>query len=179
MFSLFPIQCKEKNYQEEGARHEKSNIHNNCICLLFLLTACGSPSQTAQQQDLVAVQENTVTAQDTAEEPVLDSQTAKETAQIPDEATENTSDGVSPEFRETMDHYERFFNDYAAFMKEYSEADDPTSMLQDYADFLAQYTELTAELEAIEESELSEADVHYYLEVMNRINTILSEIAQQ
>lgn len=151
------------------------------FAFLLLLTACGSPSQPVQQQEPAPVQENTIASQDTLETPVSEPQTADSDAPVPEEATETTSpdDGVSPEFRETMDHYEAFFNDYAAFMKKYAETDDPTSMLLDYADFLEQYTELMAELDAIEESELSAADAQYYLEVMTRINATLAEVAAQ
>ena len=148
---------------------------------LLLLTACGSPSQSAQQQEPAVVPENSAQAPTSVEDPVSEQEPADSDAPVPEEAMETTSldDGVSPEFRETMDHYEAFFNDYAAFMKKYAETDDPTSMLLDYADFLEQYTELMAQLDAIEESELSEADAQYYLEVMTRINATLAEVTAQ
>lgn len=82
---------------------------------------------------------------------------------------EPAGDGIRPEFREAMESYEAFFDDYAEFMQAYAESDDTLSMLGEYADFVAKYAELTADFEAIDESELSDAEAMYYAEVSLRI----------
>ena len=91
---------------------------------------------------------------------------------------EPAGDGIRPEFREAMESYEAFFDDYAEFMQAYAESDDTLSMLGEYADFVAKYAELTADFEAIDESELSDAEAMYYAEVSLRISQKLLNAAQ-
>ena len=85
--------------------------------------------------------------------------------------------GVTPEFKESMDSYEAFFNEYCEFMKAMS--DDPTNFnyLLEYTDMLTQYADTMEKLDAIDEKELSPADDAYYIEVMARIEIKLLEAA--
>ena len=95
----------------------------------------------------------------------------------PVEEEPSFSDGVTPEFKEAMDSYEAFFDEYCDFMQ--TMADDPTDMtvLLRYADFMSQYADTMEKLDAIDETELSPADDAYYIEVMARINVKLLEAA--
>ena len=86
--------------------------------------------------------------------------------------------GVTPEFKAAMDSFEAFFDEYADFMKAYSESPDDLGLLLRYADFLSRYTDTMDKLDAIDESELSPADDAYYLQVMARIDVKLLEAAQ-
>ncbi len=83
--------------------------------------------------------------------------------------------GVTPSFKEAMDSYEAFFNDYIDFFKRYSEADNPLLMVSDYVKFMSQYTEMIEKMEAMDDDELSVADAAYYLEVTARIYKRLGE----
>ena len=95
----------------------------------------------------------------------------------PAEEEPSFSDGVTPEFKEAMDSYEAFFDEYCDFMQ--TMAEDPTDMtvLLRYADFMSQYADTMEKLDAIDETELSPADDAYYIEVMARINVKLLEAA--
>lgn len=86
--------------------------------------------------------------------------------------------GTDQSFRDVMDSYEAFFNDYVAFMKKYKEADAPLSMLADYLDFMAKYVDMMEALDEIEEDDLSAADWAYYLEVHARIMRKLGELVE-
>lgn len=92
--------------------------------------------------------------------------------------TESKSDSgvVTPSFKEAMDSYEAFFDEYIEFMKKYK--DDPTNLdyLTDYADYLAKYTDYMKKLNDIDEDSLSDADLAYYLEVNQRITKKLLEV---
>ena len=97
--------------------------------------------------------------------------------------TENNStssgeliNGMRPEFKDAMDSYERFFNEYCDFMKEYNSSNDPTSLLSDYISFMSHYNEAMAKLDEISNDELNTAELIYYTEVMARINQKLLEI---
>lgn len=77
---------------------------------------------------------------------------------------------VTPEFKETMDAYEAFYDEYIAFMKKYSSGEgDILSMLNDYSDMMTKMDEWTKKIDAIDESTLSFADNAYYLLVTLRI----------
>lgn len=86
----------------------------------------------------------------------------------------SSGDGVTPDFKEAMDEYERFFDRYAEFMESYSNGSGGS--LAEYAEFMAQYSETMSKLEDIDEDSLSPADEAYYLEVMARINKRLAEV---
>lgn len=78
--------------------------------------------------------------------------------------------GIRPEFKEAMDSYEKFFDEYIAFMKEYKDAGYPISMLNDYSEMMTQYTDAMTALGEIGEGELSTEEALYYSQVMSRIS---------
>lgn len=87
-------------------------------------------------------------------------------------------DGMRPEFKSAMDSYEKFFDEYIAFMEKYSESDGTDlSLITDYADFMNKYAEYMEELEAWEDEDLNEAETIYFVKVQNRINEKLLEVA--
>ena len=77
---------------------------------------------------------------ETTAENASSSETEKSTSSEPDGSK---SDGIRPEFKEAMDSYEAFFDEYIAFMKEYANAgpEDMLDMMGDYTEYLKQYAE--------------------------------------
>lgn len=98
-------------------------------------------------------------------------------ADNPTAADDTPLNGIRPSFKEAMDSYEKFFDEYCAFMQKYNAAGNPVSMAVDYAKFMAQYTETMNKLDAIGEEDLSDQEFAYYTEVMGRINQKLAETA--
>ena len=99
------------------------------------------------------------------------------TAQTEEKASSTpaaTEDSVS--FREAMDSYETFFDEYAAFMQKYKASNDAASMLADYSTFLTRYADVMQKIGAIDSSKLSADDAAYYLQVMARIEQKLASI---
>lgn len=98
--------------------------------------------------------------------------------------TESNSDtpappptGIRLEFKEALDSYEAFFDEYIEFMEKFSNSDNTLGMLADYASFLTKYTETLSAMTALDDGELSEEEAAYYLEVTTRINQKLLSIA--
>ena len=122
-------------------------------------TATPKPTATPEPEEEAELEEEAVPVEEPAEE------------------EPSFSDGVTPEFKEAMDSYEAFFDEYCDFMQ--TMAEDPTDMtvLLRYADFMSQYADTMEKLDAIDETELSPADDAYYIEVMARINVKLLEAA--
>ena len=94
----------------------------------------------------------------------------------------NTSDVSSnemrPEFKEAMDSYEAFYDEYCAFMKEYSENPSDLTLLSQYGEMMTQLSDMTEKFEAWNEDEMNDAELNYYLEVSNRVAQKLLEVAQ-
>lgn len=80
---------------------------------------------------------------------------------------------VTPEFKEMMDSYEAFFDEYIDFMNNYDEND--LNLLTDYLGYLDSFATTMDKMAAIDENELTEADTLYYLEVTTRIYNKLAE----
>lgn len=92
-------------------------------------------------------------------------------------SAENLVDGMRPEFKEAIDSYEDYFDEYCNFMKKYSESPDDLSLLGEYMEYLTQYSETMEKMDALNDGELNDAEMKYYLEVTNRINQKLLDVA--
>lgn len=87
------------------------------------------------------------------------------------------SGGVTPAVKEAMDSYESFMNKYCDFMEKYTADGAPTSMLADYLKMMSEYSETTKKLDDMDQSTWTDADMQYYLEVMNRVNQRLASVS--
>lgn len=85
--------------------------------------------------------------------------------------------GIRPEFKETMDGYESFFDDYCEIMKKYNENPDDLSILMDYLEFMTKYEDVMTEIENLNADDLTDEEQKYILEVQNRINTKLLSVS--
>lgn len=109
---------------------------------------------------------------------------AAETEAAKPEKTEDAKDAgdsgsgkVSPDFKKTMDGYEDFMDSYVEFMKKYENSSDTASMMADYADMMTKYSDYMEKIGDIDEDELSDADLAYYLKVTARVEKKLAEVA--
>ena len=57
------------------------------------------------------------------------------------------------------------------------ESDSTLSMMGDYYRILTRYTEFAEKIDAFDESELTNAELAYYLEVTNRVSQKLLRVA--
>ena len=60
-------------------------------------------------------------------------------------------------------------------MEKYSESDDAASMLGDYLKMMKVYSDAAEKLDQIDDEELTDAELMYYLEVTNRVEKRLLE----
>lgn len=94
-------------------------------------------------------------------------------------ANNTVSDEIRPEFKEALDSYEAFFDEYITFMKKYAESNNPISMLTDYTSYMTQYIDMMDKLDKLDDGDLNNAEILYYAEVSARINQKLLEVALQ
>ncbi|WP_074885864.1 DUF6591 domain-containing protein [Butyrivibrio proteoclasticus] len=93
------------------------------------------------------------------------------------ETVTTNNDVVSADLKEFLDNYESFMDEYVDFMKKYKDNPSDLSLLADYADMLQKYSDFAETAEQYDTNEMSTEDAKYYLDVMNRINKKLLEVA--
>lgn len=150
--------------------------------LILGLAACGSspapketpPAAVATAPPATVAATTAPTAPTTAPEtePEIGAPTEAPT-EVPTEAlTEPTQllvDGMRPEFKEAMDAYEAFYDEYCAFMVKYSQNPTDFNLLMQYAGMLTKLGEMDEAFKQWDQEELNNAELKYYLEVNNRV----------
>lgn len=177
-----------------------------CMAIAVSLGACGSTAgETAKQKDsavetLVApimeelISEAVATEAPATEvleseiqEPIIeDSAKPKEqelsdtTSQAESEETGDFAtlvDGMRPDFKEAMDSYEAFYDEYCDFMKKYNENSGDLTLIMEYGDMLTRSAEMSKEFEEWNSDDLNDEEMKYYFEVSNRVTQKLAEVA--
>jgi len=98
---------------------------------------------------------------------------------VEEENTRDNSSGddIRPEFKESMDSYEAFFDEYINFMETFSTSSNSIDMMNEYLNFLDQYTITMEQMDSIDVNNLSSAEYDYYIEVTSRITQKLLQIS--
>lgn len=142
------------------------------------LQSTGRPVSTIENQVERGIKEEKVIPTENPREP--EEEVSSEPVQEPETIQEVSSGtgSVTPEFKEAMDSYERFFDEYVEFMKKYSSSDDALAMLTDYSKYMITYAETMEKMEATNTDDLSAEDMAYYIDTMARIQKKLLEAAE-
>lgn len=150
------------------------------IALILCLCACGS---SAKNKDAVLPAFSQPKATQEAA-PAEDAEASAEDAEEANEpeateelaAEESAPSGIRPEFKEAMDSYEAFYDEYCELMAEY--ADNPTDivLLGKYAAMMEKAQDMEEKFAAWEEDEMSSEELKYYLDVNNRIQKKLIDL---
>ena len=77
-----------------------------------------------------------------------------------------------------MDSYEAFFDEYAEFMKKFSQSSSSTELLMDYSNYMMKYADAMDKLQKMNSENLTIEEQKYYIEVMARIEKKLLEASQ-
>ena len=90
---------------------------------------------------------------------------------------ESQDEGLDPDFKAAMDSYEKFMDEYVAFMKKYTENPTDIGILSDYADYMSKYAEFVESFEKWENEEMNAEETAYYIDVQARVSKKLLEVA--
>ena len=153
------------------------------VLMAIGLAACkpvsAPPDDDPSETPVSAEQEQTPSAaEEPSEDDGEDSSAARTTEKEEKPTQPARANGVSPEFKEAMDAYEAFFDEYIAFMDKYEQAGSPVSMLTDYLAFLQKYADTMQKFEEIDTDSLPDADAAYYIEVQLRVAKKLADAAE-
>ena len=85
--------------------------------------------------------------------------------------TRHTTDSsaIRPEFKQTMDNYEAWFDHYCEVMKAYKENPSDINLLTEMTSLLSEEVTMLDQLEKMDQSEMNAAELAYYIEVTGRI----------
>ena len=152
------------------------------LLIVCSLAACAESSVDTTLNVSPATQGATASATQATTVPATTFEETIPVETTPPATTEGTKEaetdtGISTEFKEAMDSYEAFFDDYVAIMKKYKENPMDMSILADYANYMGQYSDMMQKFEKWENEDLSTAELTYYIEVQTRITKKLLEVA--
>lgn len=145
-------------------------------------------SQSHEDKDItetpeVSFTETEVTTQETAKPQAEETVAETKTEEIATETTSDTGDstveetGLRKDFKEAMDSYETFMNEYCDFMKKYNDNPADPGLIADYASYAAKYADFVSKFGKWENEDLNDAETAYYIEVQTRVNNRLAEVA--
>lgn len=111
-----------------------------------------------------------------------ESEVAAESTNAAEVATESIEEpvileGIRPEFKEALESYEAFFDEYCVLMKKSTENPSDMTILADLSGYLMKYGEMTEKLEALDDGDLSEEELKLYVEVNARITQKMIDAA--
>ena len=175
-------------YPAEKPKKKKKSIFKRwwfwvlaVIVIAGMAGGSGAKTQTeptARQSAPAATAAPQATARPTAA-PTAEPEAEPTAEPTPEPQTAVAENEIRPEVREFLNAYEAFMDEYVDFMQKYLNS-DPTSMVSmmgDYYGILARYTEFEEKIDAFDESELTNAELAYYLEVTSRVSQKLLSVA--
>lgn len=170
--------CEQKgftiDYSKGDTTYSALNQEGYKISLMYLGFNRIEIALKAPEKTTTEITTNETTANETTPTETTTPSTSTETSKPSSETV-----GVSKEFKEAMDSYEKFFDEYVAFMKKYKESNGTdVSLLADYSRYMNQYAETMKKFEDMKDDDMNTAETAYYIEVQNRINQKLLEVAQ-
>lgn len=101
------------------------------------------------------------------------------TRPVSTEESDDSVDGMRPEFKAAMDSYENFINEYVDFMKKYMANPSDMSFLMDYADYMSKYSDFVEDFAKWDDDDdMNTAEMAYYIDVQARVSKKLFEITE-
>ena len=95
---------------------------------------------------------------------------------VPERSAHNAMDGMRAEFKEAMDSYEVFYEEYCAFLAEYEKNPTDLLLLAQYADMVSKLAETDQKFAIWENKNMTHTELTYYSALSNRITQKLLEI---
>lgn len=171
---------------DKGYRLSLNYLGNNVMSISISASEeSEDAADTADTADTVEKPQLTA-AETTAESSVTNGSSVYETDNTQTSAPETTfsqtdapiaAAGIRPEFKEAMDAYEAFYDEYISFMKKYQNADamELISLLGQYSDFIDEMDEWSEKISKLED-DMNAEEFAYYAEVTIRIENKLLEL---
>lgn len=103
--------------------------------------------------------------------------TPDSTTDIQENNNQELINGMRPEFKEAMDSYESFYDEYCDIFKQYSSNPSDLAILTKYYDLLSKAQEMDKKFNAWE-GDMNDTELKYYLEVNSRVLQKMASVAE-
>ena len=155
----------------------KTVMAASLFLVLMALCACSSGKDTEERRPVRETGSNASSVETAVSESgsSLREESTSQAEQTVAPEPEKTSAGIRPEFQKAMDDYKAFFEDYADFMKKFSESDDPSALMMEYLSFMSSYSEYMESFEDIDTEDLTDREYSLYIRTTSEITAILYE----
>lgn len=163
---LWRCSAVRKENTDDGERNEVTQEDNSSSDVTNNMDMADS-SEIATDNEAEADSEN-----------VADDGNAENQEENNNEAASSNSSGMRPEFKEAMDSYEAFYDEYCAFMKKYNANPSDMSLLAEYGDMMSELAEMNEKFKEWEGNDLNTEELKYYVEVNNRVTQKLLAVTQ-
>ena len=160
----------DTNFYGTNADGYKANVSyegNNIMKVSITAPDNKTKTETTQTQ----------TEESKVETPAKTEEPKKETTK-PSENKSSSHTGLSKEFKEAMDSYEAFIDEYCSFMKKYANSNGTdTTLSADYAKYTSKLADAEKKFDKWEDEEMNDEETAYYKQVQTRVNQKLLEAA--
>lgn len=168
-FDAYVKECKSMGYTVDPSGYEgfysADNAEGYNIYLYYEEDDCAMSGTVESPYDKDEESSGDEESADTVSEDTEDA----DSDTYPD-SDKKTVAGIRPEFKEAMDSYEAFYDEYCDFMKKYNANPSDRTLLDGYMDMLDRSVEMTEKFEAWDEGEMNDEELKYYLDVNNRVS---------
>ena len=180
-YNEYVKECENNGYTLDYSKGDKSYRANNeegyRLSLMYLggdrmEISVKPPEGTSNKSETTKNVEQPKT-----ETPTQTEEPKKETTK-PSENTSSSHTGLSKEFKEAMDSYEAFIDEYCTFMKKYAKSNGTDmTLISDYAKYASKLADAEKKFDKWEEEEMNDEETAYYIQVQTRVNQKLLEVA--
>lgn len=187
-YNEYVKECENNGYTLEYSKGEKTySAKNEEGYKLSLMYLGGDRMEISVKVPDEKSSTNTTTTESSKSAEESKKENTKNTEENKKETTKSTKDdtskkssssGIGKEFKEAMDSYEKFMDEYIAFMKKYKKSNGTDmSLLADYSKYMSRYADMTKKFEKWEDEDINDAETAYYIKVQTRVNKKLLEVA--
>ncbi|MBQ9327940.1 MAG: hypothetical protein IJ225_05335 [Solobacterium sp.] len=138
----------------------------------FQLTITPQPSPEEREEMITESAERIEEIQEEVPEEPVEEEILEEVEERP------TSTGIRPEVKDAIDSYEAFIDEYIEFMEVYESTDNPASLLMEYASYMKKLSDMEQEMDALDDTDLTDEESLYYAEVVLRCDQKLLQAMQ-
>lgn len=197
-FSDYIDECKKKGFtvdynkgddyyyakNEDGynldIRYKDDNVME--IVLSEPYEESSTTSTTSKTESSKSEQSSSSKVESTTSKPKTESkvESKSESSKPKEESSKSKSDNIiDPKFKEAMDSYEEFINEYVDFMKKYHANPTNATLINEYAEYTSKYAEMLKKFNEWEDEDLNSAETAYYIDVQARVSKKLVAVSYE
>lgn len=170
-YNYYIKKCEDKGFNVDYHKSEKSYEAKNSDGYRLNISYLGANKIDIMIQ--IPKEETTNNSNN-----IENTKSSEETSEEKYSKKNSANDQMSKEFKEAMDSYEEFIDEYVKFMKKYAKSNGAdVSLISDYSKYVTKYAELCEEFAEWEDEDLNTAETKYYIDVQARVSKKLLEVA--